>query len=366
MKYNWQRPEWPKFEYRNDDFEKLLLIYLQRAGMLEGTLRSLSESDRMDSILELLVLEAIKSSEIEGEFLSRKDVKSSIKKNLGLSTSVKAKDQKAIGIAKLMTSARQTFNSPLTEKMLLDWHRAVLSHDSNIAVGQWRSHEDPMQIVSGAFGKEKVHFEAPPSKRVPKEMKQFIKWFNDTAPKAKKEIIHAPVRAAIAHIYFESIHPFEDGNGRIGRAIAEKALAQTTGYPGLTSLSIIIEKNKKEYYNQLEKGQRSNDITGWLNYFITTVVSGQEYAQRTVDYTLKKTMFFDRFKDQLNDTQLKVINKMFAEGPTGFQGGMTAEKYLRIGKVSKATATRHLQDLLKLKAFKVTGQGRATRYNLNL
>jgi Fic family protein len=244
----------------------------------------------------------------------------------------------------------------------------ILREGKSVKVGAWRDHEEPMQVISGAIGKQKIHFEAPPSNRVPAEMKKFIEWFNDTGPGGANEIKKAPVRSAIAHLYFESIHPFEDGNGRIGRAIAEKALSQGIGRPVLMSLSQTIEANKNNYYNALEKAQRSNEITHWINYFVKTIVDAQSEAEEQIDFTLKKAKFFDRFKDKLSDRQLKVIRRMLDEGPKGFEGGMSASKYGSIAKVSKATATRDLQELLEIGAFILFGPGggRSTKYQVNL
>jgi Fic family protein len=243
-----------------------------------------------------------------------------------------------------------------------------MGEHNKIHAGAWRSHEDPMQVVSGTIGKEKIHFEAPPSSKVPSEMASFIEWFNDTAPGGKKEIKKAPVRSAISHLYFESIHPFEDGNGRIGRAIAEKALSQTLGRPVILSLSKAIELNKNAYYASLEKAQRSNEISPWIEYFVRMAHEAQTDAEIQISFTLNKTKFFDRFRDQLHERQLKVIRRMFDEGPPGFAGGMNAKKYIGITKTSKATATRDLQHLMEIGAFVLSGKagGRSTSYQLNL
>lgn len=365
MRYNWQQQDWPNFHYRVHEIEELLFFYLQHAGKLEGALRSLREVEREESISELLISEAIKTSEIEGEFINRADVASSIRKQLGLDVRDHSKDQRAVGIAQVLVSARKTFDLPLSKAMLLEWHASLLAHEKRLVIGRWRTHQEPMQIVSGAIGFERVHFEAPPSANLEDEMNAFIQWFNDTAPYGPNAIVHAPVRAAIAHLYFETIHPFEDGNGRIGRAIAEKALAQTTGYPGLASLSYTIEQNKNEYYRQLEKAQRANEISEWIRYFVKIIVEGLKFAQKTVDFTLVKSKYFDHYSKQINPIQLKVIQRMFSEGPSGFEGGMTASKYSRLTRVSKATATRHLADLVQVGALLVQGQGRSTRYHLN-
>ena len=244
----------------------------------------------------------------------------------------------------------------------------LLRQSRVLTVGAWRIHEDPMQVISGAMGKEKVHYEAPPSSQVPEEMKRFIDWFNQTAPGGQSEIKSAPVRSAIAHLYFETIHPFEDGNGRIGRAIAEKALSQTIGRPVVLSLSKTIEARKQEYYASLEKAQRSNEITPWIEYFIKTALEAQTDAETEIGFTLKKTRFFDRFKEQLNDRQLSVVRRMLQEGSGGFQGGMNARKYMSITKTSKATATRDMHQLLELGAFILLGNsaGRSTAYALKI
>jgi Fic family protein len=242
----------------------------------------------------------------------------------------------------------------------------LLQENTGLLIGAWRTHQEPMQIISGPYGKQKIHFEAPPSGNVTSEMKKFIQWFNDTAPGGKKEIKKAPVRSAIAHLYFESIHPFEDGNGRIGRAIAEKALSQTVGRPILLSLSQTIEADKKAYYAALEKAQRNNEITNWINYFVDTTLKAQKHAIEIIDFILKKAKFFDRFKEQLTERQTKAINKIFEAGPEGFEGGMNANKYMSINKVSKATATRDLQTLVLMNVLLPKGSGRSTSYILNM
>lgn len=295
------------------------------------------------------------------------DVVSSIRNNLGLNeTEEPVKDKRSRGAGELMVDVRHTYAEPLTEEKLFAWHKMILSESRRINVGAWRKHEDSMQIISGAIGKEKVHFEAPPSSHVPDEMKKFIKWFNDTAPGGKIEIKKAPIRSAIAHLYFETIHPFEDGNGRIGRAIAEKALSQTIGRPVLLSLSRTIEAKKTLYYTALEQAQKRNDITSWINYFVNTILEAQIQAKEIVDFILKKTKFFDRFKSAFNERQEKVIKRMLDAGPEGFKGGMSAKKYIAITKTSKATATRDLQDLLEMGILQIEGAGRSTNYFLNI
>ncbi len=223
-----------------------------------------------------------------------------------------------------------------------------------------------MQVVSGAVGHEQVQFEAPPSSRIPAEMARFIQWFNDTMPGGSKEIRKAAVRSAIAHLYFESIHPFEDGNGRIGRALSEKVLSQGLGRPALLSLSRAIEAKRRDYYDALKESQQSNDVTPWVTWFVNMVLEAQAQAEELIDFTLKKTRFFDRVRDQLNDRQIQILRRMLEEGPDGFEGGMSAKKYMTITGASKATATRDLQDLAEKNILILTGSGRSTRYQISL
>jgi Fic family protein len=197
-------------------------------------------------------------------------------------------------------------------------------------------------------------------------MKAFIRWFNESAPNGKNPIKYAPIRAAIAHLYFESIHPFEDGNGRIDRAISDKTLSQSVGYPLLLSLSATIESNKKAYYTALENGQKSNEINPWIHYFLQVIVDAQKNTEDLIDFTLKKTLFFYTYAQQLNERQLKSINRMFKEGTKGFEGGMTTKKHMRITQTSKATAIRDLKLLASIGEFIVGGSGRSTHYYLNM
>lgn len=368
MTYNWQREEWPDFTFSIGEIEEKLYLFTEKTGLISGILKALPSDTQMEAIIDIMVAEAIKTSEIEGEYLSRKDVMSSIRNGLGLVEKHQTSDKKAKGIGDLMVDVRNTYKKKLTKEQLFSWHTMLLGTETKMKVGAWRDHPEPMQVVSGALGKEKVHYEAPPSERVPEEMDRFIIWFNESGPGGKNEIKKAPIRSAIAHLYFESIHPFEDGNGRIGRAIAEKALSQGIGRPVLLSLSKTIEAKKSNYYNALENAQRSIEITKWLKYFVDVILDAQQETEDEIDFVLKKTMFFDRFRDRLSERQLKVIRRMLEEGPKGFVGGINASKYGTLTKISKATATRDLQDLLAMGAIIPLGEsgGRSTRYQLNL
>jgi Fic family protein len=219
-----------------------------------------------------------------------------------------------------------------------------------------------MQVISGQYGRIKVHFEAPPTVSLPRETKQFFDWFNQS----REQIRHAPVRAAVAHLYFESLHPFDDGNGRIGRAIAEKALSQGLGRPALISLSRTIDVDRKAYYAALEHAQQSLEITPWICYFTRVVLDAQKEADAQINFILQKTKFFDRYQAALSDRQRSVILRMLEAGTAGFEGGMNARKYCALTKVSKATATRDLHALAQAGAFVPCGRGRSVRYELNL
>jgi len=362
MTYNWQQPDWTKFTYDISAILDELTAFEGRIGRVSGVLEALPEGTQVETLIDVMVSEAIKTSEIEGEYLSRADVMSSIRRNLGLTDEPPARDARAAGIADLMVAVRREFASPLTQDMLFDWHRMLMRGNRRISVGAWRAHEEPMQVVSGAIGRETVHYEAPPSADVPKMMTQFVDWFNATAPDSDKPIKQAPIRSALAHLYFESVHPFEDGNGRIGRTISEKALSQGLGRPVLLSLSKAIESDRNAYYDALKAAQRTNDVTDWIRYFLSVCLKAQQDAEDQVDFTLQKVRFFDTFKDRLNERQMRVIRRMLDEGPRGFEGGMSANKYVAIAKTSKPSATRDLQALAAMKALVITGGGRSTRY----
>ncbi|MEB2783288.1 Fic family protein [Algoriphagus persicinus] len=366
MSYNWEQSDWPNFTYEEGKSGKILHDFLMKSGQISGVLTGLSEGNQTELLLDMMGMEAIKTSEIEGEFLSRPDVMSTIKKNLGIHEEqpLLVKDQRAKGIAKLMIKVRTDFTQELTEEVLFEWYEILMEGNRYVRTAQWRADTAPMQVVSGSIGKETIHFEAPPSAEVPAEMGSFISWFNKTAPGNSEEINNPLIRSAITHLYFESIHPFEDGNGRIGRALAEKALHQGLGHAALISLSETIEAKKNEYYDALKNGQSSNEISEWLDYFAETVYHAQLSAEQLINFTLQKVKFFDRFANVLNERQTKATNRMLAEGQAGFEGGMTAKKYIAITKASKATATRDLQGLTELGIFLPQGGGRSVSYEL--
>lgn len=370
MQYNWQQSDWPDFRYDLSEIQDTLVALGTSMGSASGSFKALGAADQEQSLLNLMVSEALKTSEIEGEYFSRSDIMSSIRNNLGLNDAPEPVGNKAAqGVADLTVNVRTAFADSLSEQALLGWHKMLLSNSDSlrkIDVGTWRTHTAPMQIISGNPQRPTVHFEAPPSTLVPEEMKRFIRWFNDTGPGGTHAISFAPVRSALTHLYFESIHPFEDGNGRIGRALAEKALAQSLRFAPVLSLSSAIEANKNTYYSALQEAQASNEVTPWICWFVEMVVEAQSEARAEIDFTINKARFFDRHDAALNERQRKVVARMLREGRTGFEGGMSTKKYCIIADTSRATAARDLEHLAKMGALQRYGGGRSTRYDLAL
>ena len=366
MAYIWQEAGWPNFTWNVAAFDDRVYAYALEAGRLVGEVQRLSEEEKTDVMIDRMVSEAVKTSQIEGESLDRDDVRSSIRNHLGLNANfVTVRDQRADGAAALMISVRDHFAEPLTEQRLCEWQDRIIVgryERGKLEVGKWRTLAEPMQVVSGAIGKTKIHYEAPPSAQVPAEMKSYIEWFNGSRN------LKGAVRAGVAHLYFECIHPFSDGNGRVGRAISETALSQEIGHPALLSLSTTIQSRRQEYYDALSRAsQGSLDITEWLVWFTEMVLDSQREAKAQIAFVLSKARFWDTYVDKLNERQTKILDRMFREGAEGFKGGMSAQKYSRITKCSKATATRDLAELLRMGAFKkLEGGGRSTRYEIQL
>ncbi|MGA1834456.1 Fic family protein [Rhizobium wenxiniae] len=366
MQWNWQSAEWPNFRYEAASLSPLEQKFMQSAGEVIGAVRHFDEDDSSQLRIELLSDEAIKTSQIEGEFLDRVSVQSSLRRQFGLNSDDRQVRPQERGIAEMMADIYRSWHGPLQHEKLFHWHSMLMAGNRYIeTVGAYRKHEDAMQIVSGRLDKPTIHFEAPPSRQVTVEMETFIAWFNQSGP-TNKTPLQALARAAIGHLYFESIHPFEDGNGRIGRALAEKSLAQNIGQPSLISLAFAIEKNRTAYYSELERHQRTLDITDWVIFFSETILDAQRVTLERVDFFIKKTKFYDRFRGKLNERQEKVIARIFKEGTAGFEGGLSAENYISITGTSRATATRDLQHLVEIGALTRTGERRHTRYSLLL
>lgn len=362
MKWNWQLPDWPHFRYPPEQLAEREAAFLRQSGVVVGTVKHLPDDERLSMVIELVGTEALKTSEIEGELLDRDSVQSSLRRQFGLQTDARRVTPAEQGIALMLTDLYRRFAAPLDEQTLFQWHRWLTQgRDDLTVVGAYRTHGDPMQVVSGAIHDPKIHFEAPPSSRVSGEMKQFCIWFNDSAPGGAHPL-PALTRAGVAHLYFECIHPFEDGNGRIGRAIAEKALAQNNGQPTLTALSFMIQKARSEYYRQLEAANKTLEIGDWLEWFADTVLAAQNYTLRWLDFVLAKTQLLDRLRGQLNARQEKALLRMMREGPDGFRGGLSAGNYASITGAPAATARRDLAHLVELGALRRTGQLKGTRY----
>ena len=361
MTWNWQRAAWPHFTYDPTALEALERQFLLNSGEFIGAYRHINPAERDQLRIELISDEALTTSEIEGEVLNRDSLQSSLRRQFGLGGDERRVPPAERGIAEMMVDLYRTFAAPLSHEQLHAWHRMVMADAKRIeVVGGYRTHADAMQVVSGAIGNPTIHFEAPPSAHVPGQMEAFLTWFNGNST------LPALTRAGIAHIYFESIHPFEDGNGRIGRAISEKALAQSLGQPSLISLSFTIARHRKRYYDMLEHSNKDIGITDWLVYFGETVLEAQQNTMKRVTFHIAKVHYFDRHGGALNERQLKVVTRMFREGIDGFKGGLSAENYISITKASRATATRDLQDLVEKGAFSRTGERRHTRYSLRL
>jgi Fic family protein len=367
MTWNWQLPDWPNFKWDRSQISVAEEQFLLGAGVAIGTVKHLGEDEHNQLLVEVMSGEAVTTSAIEGEVLDRASVKSSILRQLGLASPDKRRVMPAEqGIAEMMVDLYRSFSQPLSNEMLFGWHRMMTSGRKDLVdIGRYRTSREPMQVVSGPIGAPTVHLEAPPSKQVPAEMKRFVSWFNRTAP-GSREPLPAITRAGTAHLFFESIHPFEDGNGRIGRAIAEKAMAQSFGHPVLVALATTILAHQMSYYQALERANRQNDITEWLNWFGGIALEAQRRSIAQVEFIIAKVKLLDRLRGQINERQQKALIRMFREGPEGFKGGLSAGNYCTITGASPATTTRDLADLTERGALIRTGERKHARYALNL
>ena len=364
MRWNWQLPDWPKFRFDADRLRAAEEAFLKGSGVVIGAFHHLEDDARDELTIELISQEIIDSSAIEGEILDRASVQSSLARHLGFAADQRRASAAEAGAAELMADLYRNHAAPLDDQMLFAWHAMLMNGRRDIAdVGRYRMHEDPMQIVSGAIHAPRVHFEAPPSAAVPSEMRRFVAWFNDSAPSSAKPL-PAVTRAGIAHLWFETVHPFEDGNGRIGRAIAEKALAQSLSAPTLTALAETIHRHRKAYYTALQLASQSNDIDAWLTWFADIVVEAQARTITRIRFLIDKTRLLDRLRGEMNDRQERALLRMFREGPDGFQGGLSAGNYRSINGASLATATRDLSDLVAKGALVRTGERRYARYRV--
>lgn len=359
MNWNWQHPDWPNWRLDPARLADLERQFLLGSGRLMGAWQHLGNADKDQLKFDLLSDEAMKTSEIEGEFLDRASVQSSVRRQFGLSVDRKSGPAEN-GIAELMVSCFNSFGAALTNDTLYHWHRLVCAGRTDLdVIGGYRTHNAPMQVVSGPLQKPVVHFEAPPSEQMAAEMTRFLEWF-ETCDLA------ALTKAGLAHLYFVTIHPFEDGNGRIARALSEKALAQALGQPSLLALSRQIEAQRKGYYEALHASNMSLEVTDWLLWFAKTAMDAQSYSIAMIDHLIAKTKMMDRLRGQLNPRQEKALIRMFEAGPDGFLGGLSAKNYISITDTSVPTATRDLGDLVAKGGLTRTGERKATRYWLDI
>jgi Fic family protein len=366
MHWNWEQKDWPNFRWDCNVLAPLEAQFIYRSGMMVGSTSHFDAEERASLIVDMITGEAVKTSEIEGDILDRDSVQSSILRIFGLGTDKRRVKPAERGIAEMMVDLHKNFADRLSHQTLYQWHSLITSGRGDlIDVGRYRTSCEPMQVISGPIYDPKIHFEAPPSRRVKAEMNRFLTWFTKTAP-GHKNGLPPLTRAGVAHLYFVCIHPFEDGNGRIARALAEKALSQGLGHPTLVALSQVIQERRKSYYHSLELNNKDNEITAWLVYFAETVLEAQSRTLNMIHFLIEKTKLYGRIGPQLNPRQAKVIERMFREGPAGFKGGLSAENYLTITGTSRATATRDLQELVSMGGLKRTGELKSTRYWLNL
>jgi Fic family protein len=362
--YLWEKPDWPAFTWDETSLSSLLARVSREQGRLLGKMEVLGFDLRSEAHLRTLTEDVVKSSEIEGERLDPEQVRSSIARRLGMDIGgLFPADRDVEGVVEMMLDATGNYALPLTEERLFAWHASLFptgrSRMTRIRVGQWRDDRDgPMQVVSGPIGREKVHYQAPPADHVPDEMARFLHWFEqpgDTDPL---------LFAGLAHLWFVTIHPFDDGNGRIARAIADMVLARSekTGRR-FYSLSAQIRKERKAYYDMLEWTQKGDlDVTRWQDWFLNCLFRAIEGAQETLSQILQKARFWEHFaKEPLNERQIKVLKRLL----DGFEGKLTTSKWAKIAKCSQDTAYRDILDLIERGAMrKDPAGGRSTSYSL--
>lgn len=362
--YIYERKNWPKFEWDTAALTELVAGVRYRQGRLISKMVAMGFSLREEAELQTLTQEVIKTSEIEGEILNPDQVRSSLARRLGIEIAgAVATDRNVDGVVEMMVDATQKFDEPLTAERLFNWHRALFPGANRgmqkMTIGAWRTGENgPMQVVSGGIGKEKVHFEAPDANKMNEEMSAFLEWFNASQP------IDPVLKAAIAHLWFVTIHPFEDGNGRVGRAISDMQLARSDdNTQRFYSMSAQIRKERNDYYNVLESTQKGAlDITNWLVWFLNCLDRALEATGEILGNVLRKSKFWEEHAAiRLNDRQRLMLDRLL----NGIEGKMTSSKWAKMAKCSQDTATRDIQDLIaKNILIKEEAGGRSTSYIL--
>ena len=371
--YLWQLSRWPAVSWDPARAAPPIAAARRAQGLLEGKAAAIGLPQHAEVVTEALAQEVLATAAIEGERLNPSAVRSSVLRQLGVADSG-PRDRHVDGLVQVISDATEACDLPLDHDRLFRWHSALFpggtSGITRIAVGRYRDHPDPMQIVSGLPGREKVHYEAPPSRDVSREMDLFLQWFAATAPlQGQEAVIDGLTRAAIAHLWFETIHPFEDGNGRLGRAIVDMALAQDQGRPvRLYSLSGQLLAARSEYYDALNRAQCGDgDVTVWVCWFAGQLASACASAGAVIDRAIEKNRFWTRHAQALLvDRQRKVLQRLLDAGDGGFLGGLSAEKYIKMTGVSKATATRDLVQMVEQSLLRAAGEGKARRYYLEV
>jgi Fic family protein len=362
----WQNPKWPEFTWDAAILSAPLAAARRAQGEVAGMAKLLDASADLQAQLEVLTKEGVATSAIEGEKFDPNSLRSSLARRLGLPTAgLPPATRSADGLIDVLLDATRDFNAPLRLEQLNSWQAALFptgrSGLHEIRVGELRG-EDPMQIVSGPIGRERVHFEAPPRDRLDKEMKTFLQWFNKP-PKGLDGLL----RAGLAHAWFEVVHPYEDGNGRVGRALLDRALAQDEKRSTrLYSMSARFESGRDEYYDALGAFSTGTlDATPWLQWFLVQMEAAAKSSEHTVNRVVSKAQFWARHAEvTLNERQKKALNVLLDAGPQGFVGGMTNKKYASLTRTSPATAQRDLADLVEKGCLVLTGAGRSVRYEL--
>ena len=361
--YIWQQPTWAEFTWDNDKLITLLSEVRNLEGRVLGLMSGLGFSVQNTTSLDVMVEDVLRSSEIEGELLNADRVRSSIARHLGIDTEgLPEPDHYTEGVVQVMLDAVRNSNEPLTYDRLFNWHAALFPTGRSgmypITVAAYRKGTEPMQVVSGAMGREKVHYEAPASEAVPAMMDEFLKWINEESG------IDPILKAGVAHLWFVAIHPFDDGNGRITRTITDMLLAKADGMPHrFYSMSAEILRERKGYYAALEKTTTEMmDITLWLEWFLQTLRSAILRSEATVKRVVAKSSFWQRSREiPMNDRQVKMVNMLW----DGFDGKLNTSKWAKITKTSQATALRDITDLVEKGVLVVANEGgRSTNYLL--
>lgn len=363
--YIWQQNKWPDFTWNDSKLSYKLGRVRSLQGKLVGKMSVLGFDLKNSVMLDALTADITKSSEIEGEILNIDQVRFSVARHLGIEIEgIPEADRYIDGVVQVMIDATQNYMQPLTDERLFNWHAALFptgrSGAYKITVANWRQGSEPMQVISGAMGKEKIHYQAPDSSEIPYQMGLFLDWVNDN------QEIDPVLKAAIAHFWFVTIHPFDDGNGRISRTITDLFLARADEMPHrFYSMSAEIRKQRKSYYDILEKSQKSGlDITNWLECFLDCLKAALIHTEKMVSTVLQKAAFWDKHRlVSMNERQIKMVNLLW----DGFNGKVTSSKWGKITKCSADTALHDIQDLIAKNVLRKTNEGgRSTNYELNL